>query len=259
MNPKLRVYLVDDEPNALKRLTRLLDATGRVEVVGSTSDPREALAYLSSQQPSQQPDVVFLDIQMPGMNGFELLAKLERQPVVVFTTAYDQYALQAFETNSIAYLLKPVEPEQLERALEKLDRLRGHTPPDLRAMLEELSRNLRAPQAAYPERIPVRIGERTRFLELSRVTHFFAEDKLTYAATEGKNHCVDWTIAELEEKLDPRKFVRIHRATLLNLDWLDELAPWFAGKLAARLKDAKHTELTVARDRVRALKSRVTP
>jgi len=126
-------------------------------------------------------------------------------------------------------------------------------------MLEELSRHLRAPQAAYLERIPVRIGERTRFLELSRVTHFFAEDKLTYAATEGKNHCVDWTIAELEGKLDPRKFVRIHRATLLNLDWLDELAPWFAGKLAARLKDAKHTELTVARDRVRALKSRVTP
>ena len=113
----LRAYLVDDELPALKRLTRLLEATGRVEIVGSATNPTEALDWLSNHQP----DVLFLDIQMPGMNGFDLLARLKLQPVVVFTTAYDQYALRAFEVNSIDYLLKPVEPEQLERALGKLE------------------------------------------------------------------------------------------------------------------------------------------
>src|SRR2546423_7895854 len=115
----LRAYLVDDEMLALKRLRRLLQATGRIEIVGSTTEPSTALKFLLNESV----DLLFLDIQMPGMNGFELLAKLTTQPTVIFTTAYNKYALRAFEVNSIAYLLKPVEPEQLERALNKLDLL----------------------------------------------------------------------------------------------------------------------------------------
>src|SRR5215813_886881 len=119
--PMLRAYLVDDELPALKRLTRLLAATGRVEIVGSTTNPTTAIESISSDLP----DVLFLDIQMPGLNGFDLLASLKRQPIVIFTTAYDQYALKAFEVNSVDYLLKPIEPEQLERALRKLEQLQG--------------------------------------------------------------------------------------------------------------------------------------
>jgi two-component system LytT family response regulator len=257
---KLRAYLVDDELPALKRLGRLLEATGRVEIVGSAMNPQTALDFLNAEEP----DIVFLDIEMPGMNGFELLSRLDRQPTVIFTTAYDQYALKAFEVNSIDYLLKPVEPEQLERALGKLERFRQENKPgwldrpEFRAMLQELSRTLRDPQSAYPERIPVRIGERTQFLDLARVTHFFAQDRLTYAATEAKEYCVDWPIAELEQKLDPARFVRIHRAVLLNLEWIGDLTPSFAGRLTIRLKDQKRTELTVARDRTRALKARLS-
>src|SRR5262249_17370441 len=257
--PMLRAYLVDDELPALKRLTRLLAATGRVEIVGSTTNPTTAIESISSDLP----DVLFLDIQMPGLNGFDLLASLKRQPIVIFTTAYDQYALKAFEVNSVDYLLKPIEPEQLERALRKLEQLQGGQrpqwlgQPQLRALLEELSRTLRDPAAAALERIPVRVGERTRFLEVSRITHFFAQGRLTFAASEGKTYCVDWPISELEQKLGPSRFIRIHRGTLLNLDWLDELIPWFTGRLAARLKDEKRSELTVARDRVRALKTRL--
>jgi two-component system LytT family response regulator len=253
----LRAYLVDDEPPALKRLTRLLDATGRVEIVGSALNPAAAVDAIRAQPP----DVLFLDIQMPGMNGFELLSRLERQPAVIFTTAYDQYALRAFEVNSIDYLLKPVEPEQLDRALTKLERFRGGARPswlerpDLRAVMRELARSLRDP--ASRDRIPIQVGERTRFLEPSRITHVFSRGRLTYAAAEGKTYCVDCTIAELEQRLEPHGFIRIHRGTLLNLDWLDELAPWFTGRLAARLKDEKRTELRVARDRVRALKDRL--
>ena len=253
----LRAYLVDDELPALKRLTRLLDATGRVEIVGSAMNPAVAVEVLSTEQP----DVLFLDIQMPGMNGFDLLARLTRQPAVVFTTAYDQYALRAFEANSIDYLLKPIEPEQLERALNKLKQFQRKPQwldhPEIYTVLQELSRTLRDPHSATLERFPIRVGERTRFLEIARITHFFTQGRLTFAATEGKSYRVDWTITELEQKLGPSRFFRIHRGTLLNLDWLDELTPWFTGRMVARLKDEKRTELTVARDRVRVLKDRL--
>ena len=119
----LRAYLVDDEPLAIARLTRLLGETGRVEVIGSATDPEEAVEALTAMRP----DVCFLDIQMPRLNGFEMLARLPVQPIVVFTTAHDRYALQAFAANSVDYLLKPVDPRQLDRALGRMERLRSRS------------------------------------------------------------------------------------------------------------------------------------
>ena len=257
-NPKLRAYVVDDELPALKRLTRMIEETGRVEIAGSTTNPRLALEYLSSDTP----DVLFLDIQMPEMDGFDLLSRLPRQPLVVFATAYDQYALRAFEVNSIDYLLKPVEPEQLERAIGKLERLRGEGSPtwldrpELAAFLRELSRSLHG-RPAYLDRIAVRVGERTQFLDLAAVTHFFSRDRLTFAATEARSYCVEWPIAEWEQKLDPALFLRIHRGILLNVRWIDEVAAAFGGRLTIRLKDRQRTALPVARDRARELKTRL--
>jgi two-component system, LytTR family, response regulator len=254
MATRIRAFLVDDEALALKRLSRMLIATGRVEIVGTHTDPVEAVADVLSLRP----DVLFLDIEMPGMTGFEMLAKLDPQPVIVFTTAYDRYALEAFGVNSVDYLLKPIERAQLDRALAKIERMcRGAEPrQEIRELLDRLSA-VAAQQPDYSARIASRIGERVEFVELSRVTHFFAADKLTYAATPVKNYVVDHTIQELEQKLDPRKFIRIHRATLLNLDHLHELHAWFAGRMMVRLKDEKKTELAVSRDRVKALKERL--
>jgi DNA-binding LytR/AlgR family response regulator len=184
----------------------------------------------------------------------------------VFTTAYDQHALEAFQVNSIDYLLKPIEPAHLERALAKAVRLfaqdgqSGSLTPDLRTLLTQLGAALK-PSGAQPgnthwlERIASRTGDKLELVELSRVTHFYASDKLTYAATADRHYVVDPSIAELESKLNPARFVRIHRATILNLDHLRELHTWFGGKMVARLKDAKKTELAVSRDRVRALKN----
>jgi two-component system LytT family response regulator len=247
-----RVFLVDDEPLALKRLARLLKDTGRVEVVGSSSDPQEAMHEIQSAAI----DVLFLDIQMPGMTGFELLSKLDRQPLVIFTTAYDEYALKAFEVNSIDYLLKPIEPQQLERAITKLEMIRGgqQVQPDVSGLLRQLSSALKSRPAQYPERLASRLGERVEFVEIDRVTHIFAKDKLTYASTPGKTYCLDSTITDLESKLDPKRFVRIHRSTIVNSAYVHELYSWFAGKMLLRLKDENRTELTVARDRVKALK-----
>jgi two-component system, LytTR family, response regulator len=252
----LRVYLVDDELLAVERLSRLLEDVDGIEIVGSTTDPVAAVGYLSREPV----DAIFLDIQMPGMNGFELLSRLSEQPLVIFTTAYDQYALKAFEVNSIDFLLKPIDPEQLRRALRKLGRLRGgHKPewmqqPELRSFLQQLADGLRPAPPDYKDRIASRVGERVHLIELSTVTHFFARDKLTYAASAGHNYSVDHTIGDLERKLDPRKFIRIHRSTLLNIDWIEEIHSRFGGQMFASLKDAQRTRLPVARDRVRALK-----
>lgn len=252
----MRAFLVDDEPLALKRLSRMLSATGRVEMAGQSSDPEQAIPAIRAAQP----DVLFLDIEMPGMTGFEMLSRLEPQPLIVFTTAFDQYALQAFGVNSIDYLLKPIEAAQLDRALDKIERIRGGAEPrpeiaDLLARVSAMADPAKHPQ--YPDRVASRAGERIEFVELSRVTHFFASDKLTYASTPGKNYVVDHTIQQLEQKLDPRKFIRIHRATLLNVDYIHELHAWFAGRMLVRLKDEKRTELSVSRDRVRTLKERL--
>jgi two-component system LytT family response regulator len=252
---KLRAYIVDDEPLAIDRLTRLLVKTNRVEIAGASTNPLAALEYLR-ENPIE---VLFLDIQMPGLSGFELLARLPSQPLVIFTTAYDQYALKAFEVNSVDYLLKPIDPERLNLALNKAERLSTGllAATDLRAAFERLESALRQHAPDYPARIAARIGERVCFIDLARVTHFYAEDKLTYAVADGKAYSVDHSISGLEERLDPKRFLRIHRATLVNADWVKEIAPAFAGGLVLRLKDPKQTDLMVARHRAREVKARL--
>jgi two-component system LytT family response regulator len=246
----LRAYVVDDERLAVQRLIRLLEATGRVLVVGSDVDPEAALGSLKASDV----DVLFLDIQMPGLTGFELLERLDRDVPVVFTTAYDRYALDAFTVNSVDYLLKPIEPERLDRCLDKLERWQGGPQRDVRSLARELAAQL-APARGMP-RIASRVGERTTVIDVARITHLFSKDKLTFAVVDGHEHVVDYTLTELEARLDPRRFVRIHRATIVNAAFVHELFPGVDG-VVVRLKDGKATELSVARDRVRELRERL--
>jgi two-component system LytT family response regulator len=253
-DPTLRAYLIDDEPLATERLRRLLEKFSEVSVLGACNDPGEAIEFLR-QNPV---DLLFLDIQMPGINGFELLARLPVQPLVIFTTAYDEYALRAFEVNSIDYLLKPIDEEQLERAIKKIGRLRSvEQNPAIHDLLKKLAASLGGVEAGYPRRIASRVGERISFLDLNDVTHFVAQDKLTFAVAGGSRHAVDQTIVELERRLDPARFLRVHRSVLVNVDWIQEVNSWFVGKVMLLLKDAQRTQLPVARDRVKDLKSRL--
>jgi len=258
----LRAYLVDDESLAVERLQRMLASFDGLFIAGSATEPVRALDYLNSES-GKTIDVLFLDIEMPELNGFDLLARLNQQPFVIFTTAYDEYALRAFEVNSIDYLVKPIETAQLARALKKLNHLcpvrkpDWQRDPDLPALLRELSASLRSQRSDYPRRIATRVGERISFLDLDAVTHFVAHDKLTYAVVNGHRHCVDQTIAELELRLDPAKFLRVHRSALVNVDWILEVNSWFAGKVILSLKDTRRTQIPVARDRIRSLRSRL--
>ena len=247
----MRAYIVDDERLAVERLTRLLNATGRVTIAGSATDPVAALEFLRATPV----DVLFLDIQMPGLTGFELLEQLDRDVTVVFTTAYDRYALDAFGVNSLDYLLKPIEADRLEQALDKVERFAGQARPDVRALARELAAQL-APNRRL-ERIASRVGERTAVLDVARISHFTSKDKLTFAVVNGHEHVIDHTLTELEQQLDARRFVRIHRATIVNIGFVQELFPAVDGGVLVRLKNEQKTELSVARDRVRELKQRL--
>jgi two-component system LytT family response regulator len=252
----LTAFLLDDEKLATDRLSRLLAAEPRTRVLGASNDPVEAIPQIESLRP----DLLFLDIQMPELDGFGVLRALRYSPLVIFTTAYDKYALQAFETNSVAYLLKPIEAAKLIAAVNKVEAVRSATaaPPDLSALIQQISSRLVSAEAPkYPERVSSRTGDKVEFIDLTRVTHFYAEDKLTFAATESKSYVVDQTITELETKLDPSQFLRIHRSTLVNLSFVSELYTYFGGKLMLRLKDSKRTELLAAKERAKELRERL--
>lgn len=221
---KPRVFVVDDEELAVRRLVRMLEATERVEIAGTATDPRDALARISSDIAA-----VFLDVSMPEVDGFAVAKRLPPDTVVVFTTAYDQHALRAFEVNALDYLVKPVRAEALGRALDKLARRRGGP------------------------RITSRVGDRTHVVDLARVTHFQAEDKLTYAVTPDHSYVVDDSIAALEERHAADGFFRIHRATLVRITAIAEV---LANPPRVRLREGEQL-LAVARDRVRALKDRL--
>jgi two-component system LytT family response regulator len=235
-------FVVDDEPLAVQRLVRLLKKSGRVEVVGSATDPSDAIRALEASPV----DVLFLDIHMPEIDGFALLERLDRPPMVVFTTAHDEHALRAFQVLAIDYLLKPIDQQQLDRALDKLDRV-SPAPP-----IAELIDMVRAPRP--PQRIASRLGDRVTLLDLDEVSHFHASDRLTYAACGGKDHVVDETLAALERRLDPALFVRIHRGVLVNLRFVVELRGDGAGLVVVLRGDV---QLPVSRDRVRPLKERL--
>ena len=244
---KRRVFLVDDELLAIKRLSRMLDATGRVEVLGSAIDPAHALVQIATFGTGLE--LVFLDISMPVLDGFEVCARLPPHVMVVFTTAHDEHALRAFQTNAIEYLLKPIREADLVRALDKHDRLRELPAAAAQA---ELAAAIQRIAAAAPRRIASRLGDKIHLVELERITHFQAEDKLTYALTAERSYVVEPSITELEVRYP--EFARIHRATLVRLTAIVEIHATPAG---TRVRLADGRELAVARERVKTLKDRL--
>lgn len=247
MKNLLKVFLVDDEPLALKRLSKLLLKTEKVEIAGETHKPLDALKLI----PTFELDAIFLDIQMPELTGFELLHKLENYPPVIFTTAFDEFALEAFEVYSIDYLLKPIAFKRLEKALEKLEKIKTKNSADSTANLQKLLENL-SPKTPL-SRLPSRLGGKVKIINVNEITHFFSEDKMTFAQTlEGRDLPIAYSLIELEQRLEKDVFFRINRNLILNINFIEDVR--FSSRVIIRLKDAKKTEFLVAHERVKTLR-----
>lgn len=242
----LRCVLVDDEQLARERFRALLaKAEADIEIIGEAENGKQAVPMIHELKP----DLVFLDIQMPGLTGFEVLDLLVApRPYIVFVTAYDEYALKAFEVHALDYLTKPVKLERFMRTLDYLNDV--HT----REQHQEKIESLRATRATEPlSRLTVHIGQRLRVVGLNEIKRIEAEDKLVYVhLTDGKFR-TDFTLNELEARLNPKEFVRIHRAHLVRLDAVKELVPWFNSTYCIRLDDG--VQLPVARRRLSSIKS----
>jgi len=236
-----RVFVVDDEPLARRRLRRLLQRIDDVELVGEARDGRNAPAAIASAKP----DLVLLDVQMPERDGFGVLAALEPpRPMVVFVTAFDAFALQAFDVDAVDYLLKPVSEERLARAIARArERLAGR-PGDqdraLSALLEHVARPRR-----WIERLPIRSQGRVEIVDVAAIDWVEAADNYVIVHGGRRTHVLRETIARLESSLDPAAFARIHRSTIVRLDRIRRLDVALRGDYDVTLADG--TTLTLSR------------
>ena len=240
----LRVLIVDDEPLARERVRSLLQDEPELEIVGECADGAEAVAGIKKHSP----DLLFLDVQMPGMGGFEVLRALdqERLPLVIFVTAYDQHALKAFDVHALDYLLKPFKQARFKQALQRArqafaNHQAGATSKNLLALLNQIQP---ATAPAHLTRIPVRIGERIIFVKTDAIEYIESAGNYVVVHTGKENHVVRDTLTALEEKLDPKQFLRISRSTLVNLDQIKELQPLFKGEHAVLLRNGKQLTMT---------------
>jgi two-component system, LytTR family, response regulator len=253
---KIRTVVVDDEPLARRRLARLLESDETVDVVGVCANGRDAVRTVREARP----DLLFLDVQMPEMDGFGVLQALggDGLPQVVFVTAYDQYAIQAFEVHALDYLLKPYTPARLSAAVQRAARQIAApraTPADrLAELLEHLERERRElgarlagappPAPAQTTRLLVKNGERMFFVPVETIDWLEAEGNYVRLHCGREAHLVRATLSGMEEQLDPRRFTRIHRSTIVNLDRVKEVRPWFAGDYLVKLHDGSELRLS---------------
>jgi two-component system LytT family response regulator len=243
-SPNIRVLLVDDEPLAREMLREMLQNDPQVVIVGESCNGREALEAIRAHSP----DVLFLDVQMPEVGGFEVLDSLGKGqiPYVIFVTAYDQYAVRAFEVHALDYLLKPFDQERFNVAWQRArvqimrDRTSGM---DQRivSLLEEMKAGKK-----YLERLVIKANGRIYFLEANEIDWIEAEGNYVSVHSAKKSHLLRETISSLESQLDPKKFVRIHRSSIVRIDQIQELQPWFHGEYRIILHDG--TQLTLSRN-----------
>jgi len=237
---KIRALLVDDEPLARRRIRKLLSRHTDVEIIGDCGNGGEAREAIVRSAP----DLVFLDVQMPGLDGFGALEGLETIPYVIFVTAHDRYALKAFEVSAVDYLLKPFDRRRFDKALERARALltaeRGDLGRETAALLEELRATSR-----YLQRLLIKSSGRAFFLKTEEIDWIEAEGKYVRLHAGRESYLLREGVGAIEARLDPHRFLRIHRSTIVNIDRIRELQPWFHHEYRVVLRDG--TELMLSR------------
>ena len=256
VTPSLRVLVVDDEQLARDELCYQLEQRPDVEVVAQACNGLEALAAVENHEP----ELVFLDIQMPGLTGFEVARRLlDREPsglALVFVTAFDQHAIEAFEVNAVDYLLKPVDAGRLEQALVRARRrlVRQPAGEPVHEQLERLVKSM-AGRRIRREQVAIRSGERFLLVQAEEIIYASLADESISIVTGQVSGTANYrTLDELQARLDPEVFWRVHRSHLVNINKIKEIVPWFSRNYILRMKDAKATEIPVSRSQTKRLR-----
>jgi two-component system LytT family response regulator/two-component system response regulator LytT len=260
MSHMLKVLVVDDEQLARDELCYQLEQLGSIDVIGHAGNGLDALTAVERLEP----DLVFLDVQMPGLNGFEVARKLlgreEEAPALVFVTAFDQHAIEAFEVNAVDYLLKPVDGGRLDQAVQRARRrLEADRPNPLPAgpMNEQLERivKMMAERQIRREQVAIKVGERFMLVQAEEIIYASLADESINIVTGQVSGTSNYrTLDDLQTRLDPEIFWRVHRSHLVNINKIKEIVPWFSRNYILRMKDAKSTEIPVSRAQTKRLR-----
>ncbi len=234
----MTTLIVEDEPPARERLRDMLEAMPVVRVEGEAPDGRAAVELIDRLKPR----LVFLDIHLPGMNGFEVLARVSHRPLVVFVTAYDRYAIKAFEERAVDYVLKPFSKERIQEALDRAVERSGPVTPELLASLVTALSEDR-----FLRRFSVKEGEDVVVVAEKRVVFFRAADKRVFLRTDSAEYATDFTLKELEERLDPKRFLRIHKSYIVAVDRVLRVSRWFRDHYVVEMDDKAAPKLAVGR------------
>lgn len=241
MNNPYKTLIIDDEPPARLRLQKLLENfTETFQIIGFAEDGLDAKEKIATLEP----DLIFLDIEMPELTGFEMLEQLTTIPIVIFCTAYDQYSLQAFETNSVDYLLKPIRLKRLQQTVNKLKLFReNHVSQNVLQLLKELSAKK---EEKTMTSLTVKKGEKLIFLKLADISVFRADERYITVISKEETHLIEDTLSSLEKKL-PNNFLRIHRSTIINKDFVKDIQKYFNSRFIITLKNSKLSNVTSGR------------
>lgn len=227
----MKAIIIDDERLARTELKRLLEPFKEIEIVGEAVNADEAIEKIVQLNP----ELIFLDIQMPGKSGFDMLEEIDKVPKVIFTTAYDEYALKAFEYNALDYLLKPIEPKRLEEAIRKIVEV-GKKDVQIKSALPDV--------LSADDQVFVKDGDKCWFVKLERIRLFESEGNYVRLYFEDNKPLILRTLNYLDERLDPRSFFRANRKHIINLKWIESIEPWLNGGLLVKLKGGQKVEVS---------------
>ncbi len=247
----MNVLIIEDEKPSARRLQRMLERHG-IEVPHLLHSVEESVAWFRN---NAHPDLIFLDIQLSDGLSFEIFDAVEVKSAIIFTTAFDEYALQAFKLNSIDYLLKPIDDEELEAAVNKY-RERAPRAQNVQLNFEDIKKLLGNPvEREYKKRFTTRIGQHIKMIPIDEIECFYSENKGTYAHTfEGRNYLLETTLEQLEEELSPKHFFRINRKFYVNIHAIRDIISYTNSRLQLKLNSYKEDEVIVAREKVRDFK-----
>lgn len=227
----MRALIIDDERLARKEIINLLEEYKSIEIIGEAANADEAIDLIHKENP----DLLFLDIQMPGKTGFELLEELDNVPKVIFTTAYDEFALKAFEVNALDYLLKPIQPERLKESISKLPE--GDSTPSKKSETGQQVLTLE-------DQVFVKDGDKCWFVSLANIRLFESDGNYIKVYFDGNRPMIHKSLNALDEKLDARSFFRASRKHIVNLSWVETIEPWFNGGLMVKLRGGDKVEVS---------------